>query len=347
MLTATVYAFVRAGFRFNWLVGLLAGLSFTIRPEGLALGLLCVGAMAHWQGLKRALCSSGLWLWAGTVGGVELWRWLSYGAPVPNTSKVKGLHTYLAAGLPWYATSGDDIIEWLSGTGGALGLLLVLFAWHSAPDRRRLWVASWACAIVLAFEFYSGGDWMLGYRYLQPMVPLYLAFVGGGAVRAFASLRPARHRLMAGLGIGLALLLAVYSWAPALRFRQDIHKYPNFIMASHDMTKAAQWLAEQYPPEYQIVCWRIGALGFYSNLIVLDVYGLTDRYIASNIFNRDRVSAYLKERKPELILQKGRPGEPPARSKEMFALPYRFVREFPQGSEETWVLYELDHPALR
>ncbi len=335
-----------AAFSFTSSTGLLAGIAFLVRPEGALIGLLFLGISAWRHGVRATARSGGPWIFAGVCFAAELWRLRYYGALLPNTALVKGF-TKLPSDLPWYGAFGDDMVEFLSQTGGAAALILILLALGSTRQRIRWVPALGICVALVAFEVYSGGDWMLCYRYLLPMLPFYASLVAAGIVEVFRILENnGTGRFLRAAVLGAVLVLAVGNWGFGIQFRSQQDEYPQFVMTSRDMTSAAKWMAGRYPSDYQITCWRIGALGYYSNLAVIDTIGLTDRTIAQTRHDDQARQRYLHERMPELVLAEGRPSVLPLEAREFNGYPYRFVREFKQGAQQTWLLYERAAPPV-
>jgi hypothetical protein len=72
----------------------------------------------------------------------------------------------------------------------------------------------------------------------------------------------------------------------------------------------AKYLNENYPSDYSIATSGIGALGFYSNMIIIDVLGLTDSQVAKGgivgndeIYSHGKSNAkYILKRKPSIIV---------------------------------------------
>ncbi|MGQ9584960.1 MAG: hypothetical protein ACUVXG_06120 [Anaerolineae bacterium] len=120
---------------------------------------------------------------------------------------------------------------------------------------------------------------------------------------------------------------------------------PNFIMTSEDLVPAARWVGEHYPSNYTIVCWRIGAMAYYSGLTLIDNgIGLTDRFVArqrfAGTFGDAVLQEYLRERNPELYMAGGWRGAVPRERIEVGGREYRFVQQFRQGNSQWWFLYE-------
>ncbi len=340
LVALLVYRLRRDELRIGAVTGLVGGALFATRPDGAlvvaALGLL---VLRH-GGIREVARMPGVWTLAAVVLGVEIFRWSYYGALVPHTAVVKGMMSRAGGStVPWYGTFGDDVVEFFAETGGVLALLLVARALRpGAADPRgaRLGVAAFVA--LASFTVYAGGDWMLGYRYVCPALPLYTSLAAAGAVAIW----PDDWRRGPGgvLALGLAAVTAVYGFSFGLRFRQDIRQYPQFVMTSRDMTAAAHWLREHYPPDTTLTCWRIGALRYWSGMRVIDTNGLTDAGVAQRLADPAALQAHLAERAPRLALVRGLPGEPAPPTQEMYGGVYRFVQEFPQGDTQTWRLYE-------
>lgn len=340
-VAAAAWAFARAEGRFDAATGLLASAAYLVRPDGLliggALGLLALRR----RGFAATLRAAGPWLLAGTVAAVAVWRLAYYGTWVPNTALVKGTLSFRGGeGLPWYGTFGDDLVELLAQTGGALALLPALLALGRHPDRLRVELALALCAAVFAFELYAGGDWMLGYRFLQPLLPFYLSLVGFGVADLYRRTALRGSRLAAPLFVGALLVVATSCWSYGLEFRQHQDEYPEYHMTSWLMTDAAHGLDGRYAPGTQIAADYIGALGYFTDLTVIDKFGLTDATIARAGHDPAARTAYIASRRPELVLVVRNPllAYPP--EQEMYGGRYRFVELLPMGVADPWLLYE-------
>lgn len=341
LLAAMALTCQRGGMRFSLAVGFLGALACLVRPDGLLMVLACwMACVVGRPGFPRRDLAG--WLPVLLLGAASLlFRKFYFNAWVPNTALVKGGFALVAQSkLPWYGTFGDDLAEFFSTTGGVFLLFMVFLALSLSRDRRGLVLGLLICASGLTFEIYAGGDWMMGYRFLQPMLPFYFALAAVGLVSTVRMLFPHGLGWIKGAAAALLIVIAMlHGWSQAIVFKRNERAYPQFVMLSRDMIDAARWMADRHPPESSIACWRIGALAYYTDFVVIDTIGLTDRTLAAAANEAER-EAYLRSRNPDLVLLPGQPGAPVQSPKMIYGLVYNHARTFPQGSDETWELYE-------
>ena len=149
--------------------------------------------------------------------------------------------------------------------------------------------ASWLTVLVL------GGDWMPHFRLLLPTFPIVALL----AARGVASSRRPRAAIVAGALLLLTILPGTIGYDMFLAERVTVTAF----------ARLGSRLATVLPPGTTIGCGSPGAIGFHSDLPVLDILGLTDRWIARHgavvgtqpgHFKTD--GAYVVERKPDLLL---------------------------------------------
>jgi hypothetical protein len=339
VVATAAWLFSRGAPRLGVGVGVGLALAWLIRPDGLLIGAAFAMLVALRRGRAGLMRSPGLWIWAGSVLATELWRLAYYGAWLPHTAHVKGAAGILHVTVPWYGLVGDDAVEFLAGTGGALALLPLLVALWSHPDRERIRLACAVCIAVVAFELYAGGDWMRGYRFLLPMLPFYLSLVSLGLLHAQRRIVPADPSRGAWVLAAAVAVVAGSCWSFGLEFRSRADEYPEYHMTSRPMAAAASWLAERYPERTSVHASYIGALGYFTRLVVIDDVGLTDAVLGRNR-SPERRSAYLHERNPDLVLLTERPGADFQTQRVFWGRRYAFVRSFPMGVEAPWLLFE-------
>lgn len=152
-----------------WLVaGALAfGLLTLVRPEQVFIAILALGAFAWFAPgrLRPAILFAAIPALIA-LAGLTAWRWSYYHALLPNSVVSKsggGVITQILGAK--YALSG-----FLSSIGCvALGLL----ALPRLVARNTAWTfVTIYCAAYAVFLFVSGGDWMPGFRFHAPLLPV-------------------------------------------------------------------------------------------------------------------------------------------------------------------------------
>lgn len=310
------------------------------RPEGVLFfpALVVFDIMKH-RRLSNKLFTAGV-VFVSSYAVFLLWRYSYYGYLLPNTFYAKP--PKISSNLPVVISGFDDIYRYVASTGGPLLFGLTVLVIVKSKTREKVYPMLPILAVVLTFQFYSGGDWMESYRYLVPMLPAYLVIGVFGLWWLLNRMNLKRKRLTFLAGI---TFLGLFNIGESASFYFQRDKYPNFVMTSEDLIPAAQWVGEHYPSDYTITCWRIGALAYYSRMDLIDtMWGLTDEYIAHSKYKgewtNEAQQAYLNKRNPELIMI----GAPRRASLENLiqvgGRTYKLVRHFRQGSGQWWVLYE-------
>lgn len=274
---------------FYGLVGLAVAL---LRPEGIAwvLGLAIVGALARRLDPQRRLAPArrvaGFLLTSGIgFGCFLLWRYSVYEAVLPNTVHAK-------AGL-----SGPVVVRGLKTVATYLLLFLSPLTLPAAlsvsrKGGRLAWVGA-ALALYGAFLAYNvvvGGDWMPMFRFLAPATP----FLAIGLAVLWERIGPRRGGALAAVSLALALLPAVGgSLVPegllrSLEFRSfrvgyqsEWDRLQRSIENLERFVQIGKGLRQRFGPEDSIAIGAIGAVGYYSGMIVYDRNGLVDPEVAA------------------------------------------------------------------
>ena len=230
--------------------GVVLGLLAMTRPEGVLVGGLIAGGSllgSRMNGI-RVLAP-----FVGLVVAMELFRWTTYGALVPNTFYAKAP----------VATDGLDYLStfWTLGLG-VVGPLVILPALRL--PRARLLVG--VLAVLLAGVAWSSGDWMPGYRRCS-LVLVGIAILGGvGAGLAQARVQQG----LVGIGalglLGGSLLSAVQG--------ADSGSFTHDRMADIGERAAASEQVET------VALVDIGRFGWHFTGSVVDLVGLTDAHLA-------------------------------------------------------------------
>jgi len=264
----------------GWGVGVSLALLGATRPEGVLIAILFVAVC-----LYRFGAGPTLWRVATPcvllLGLVELFRWHTYGALVPNTFEAKPPN--LNAGLLYF-------IEAVIFGIGVVPLLPCI----AALTRRSSRDIALVIVITAAATVISGGDWMPGFRRQIP-------FVLGVAVLCGAGLGGLR-RLAIPSAVLCVLAWIVGNAALGLSGKDSVHS------DTQDLAALGQRVAAT-PSIHSVALSDIGAFGWYYHGSILDLYGLTDRYLASlnSSDNRDPLAlAYVSSSAPDLVLLRSR-----------------------------------------
>jgi arabinofuranosyltransferase len=235
-----------------------------------------------------------MFLFGAIYGLYTVWRLSYFGALIPNTFYAK------TAGVQQVTEGWEYLRDFSVSHGGffiyVMVLVALVFRWGDAGIRYLALLGS----VFIGMVVYEGGDWMPLYRLFVPVLPILFLFFqegvrvlykvsqdwlkrhgGGNAGRVLAA-----ALVTAGLVFSLALLPGK---AREAMNRQDLYEKAH--------RRYAKWLAANTPPGDSIALSDIGQFGYYSDLPVIDLVGLTSPEIA-------RAEGLLHEKKvdPSLVL---------------------------------------------
>jgi hypothetical protein len=265
--------------RHSVLPATIAGLGVLIRPEG----LLLVGAVVGWQVLReRRVPVVAALTAAAPVLGMGILLALRYGSPLPHSMAAKqvayqgawpltnGAAMLMQAGLPGWSTYLLAVVPPLVGLPlaliGCATLLYLVRLGLPWLTRHALGWQPFVGFVLLYVAFYA----VVGLRgvrvfpwYLVPLIPFYLL----GAASGLARLGQLRGSWVA---VGLLVWqLPAIDWqqAPLLPSGESLWRETLLLDVGRE-------LAGSLPPDAVVAAPEIGALGYASNLRILDTVGL-------------------------------------------------------------------------
>ncbi len=327
---------------------------------GRATGALVLATLTRPDGALAAACVLGVHVLRQRASGLRVlrepalyalaialltgWRLLYFGSPVPNSfyAKVGGIP--LERGVQYLA-------EFLRSGGAWLALL----ALPAALDARA-WPAAALVLLTAAYTVAVGGDVFPFSRFLLPVLPALAALALCTVV--LASRRSPWLGAAASLALALAATQAIYGGPrQALRSpwptprRAALEQAWRENCEFHNIATRMGWRvraqAERGEPVDLVAAGSIGAIGWYSELPILDAFGLADPVIARHRGTRpagaialpghQRSHAdYLLSRRPAYIMLK-----PPGAVQFAAELDLRRHPDFEQQFEQVrrWGLY--------
>ncbi len=251
-----------------------------------------------------------------TALGYEAWRLWYYGSPLPNTYYAK-IEPSLSPTLVsvTFLRYLEPYLRTLGGTGLVAGLLAASVYKDKEHHSR---VLALVCAGYIGYVLLIGGDWMAGYRFMVPVLPILLMLVVSGARHILRGLGIKPHRTRAGAAVCLlaAVLIAatqVYAgigmirqWKP-----QFAPWYKNPTLDAKQLVPyggVADWIREHVDDTAVLATHQAGFVPFLTGLRTIDTFGITDRTLAHMAGDP---AAYRKSRVGALHwLEEGPPSTP-------------------------------------
>ncbi len=280
-------------------LGLLAGLSLWVRPDGLTLlgPILFVALLSETSWRLR-----GEALWKALLGfGALFFPYLLFnlalsGNPLPNTfyAKQAEFHAY------WLSkTFAERIADYLWPVLASPFLVLIPGAllWLVKNIRGRNWG-------VLA-----GLIWFLGYiviyftrlpayqhgRYIIPALPILYLWGVLGFLELVSS--PGMNRRIKSLWqITIVVLTVAFEFIGARQNAYDVY------WIESEMVETAKWVNKNIPPDARLAVHDIGALGFYVENPLVDMAGLISPEVVPFIRDEDRLAEYLDANSVDVLI---------------------------------------------
>ncbi len=269
------------------LMVLSAALGTLIRPEGALVFVIIIlhKLFVRKDKLKGCLLS--------TVGYIALllpflvFKIVYYGDILPNSfyAKTGFSSQHMQSGLEYF---------WLFlkhyGLWGALYLLPVLF-YKSLDQKQELFLLF--IYLYTLYVIVIGGDVLMVHRFFLPVLPfLYLFFVLA-AGKVFSGIKKRSLGIMVSvlliLCVSAATLLVPKKWIKGVRGREE--------SLVEKMRFWGETLSGFYGSNFVVAASTIGALSYYVDAKVIDMLGLTDRYISRHPETIPGMVSSWKERK--------------------------------------------------
>jgi len=275
-------------------LGLLAGLSVWVRPDGLTLlpPVLMVILLRE-PGWRSRLIS--LLRFSLGFGALFLFYLLFNlaigGTPMPNTFYAKQAEYASWQSLPFMERLGQMSLQLL--VGPALALIPGVIAWVIRSIRLRswgslaaiLWCFGYLFLYISRLPVYQHG------RYIMPAMPLFFLF----GLLAFAEFDAGKlfqryHWIVQTIWRGSAAMLVLgFIALGANSYAQDV------AVIESEMVVTARWAAQNLPPDAIIAAHDIGALGYFDDHALIDLAGLISPEVIPFIRDEAHLASFLNE----------------------------------------------------
>jgi hypothetical protein len=219
-----------------------------------------------------------------------------FGALFPNPYYAKAQTANFFRVINFVGGGWGYVFDWLSSSRTFLlvPVLLLGVPWRSELSVRL------ACALVLAqlvFVLYAGGDWMMEFRFIAPILPL-LAVAVAAALDFLSTRFAARHITYVTAVIAVVLAFGTIA---ELRTSRATPTTPTAVVAAigDEFVKLARRLNIEHPT---LADHDAGGTSWAANIDVVDLGGLGDRAIAQHMSDPDFMRHYIfVERRPTFI----------------------------------------------
>lgn len=226
-------------------------------------------------------------------------RFSYYGYPFPNTyyAKTGFSMEYLLAG--WDYFRGFQVSYMLYGVASAVGLIPLLRIKKEGNNESFRSAILLVAFVVLysMYIIYVGGDVLAMYRFFLPVLPISLVLLIGAIFEIGERLR--EKNISFGIPVSIVLCLVATAYMGHANYHEGREEYERKVSLEKGLVEKMKltglWLkakqAEMGRPLI-LAATTIGALSYYSEVVVIDMIGLTDAEIAHNPKIIPEVSQY-------------------------------------------------------
>jgi len=210
-----------------------------------------------------------------------------YGEILPNTF-------YAKTGFGWeYIESGWDYFWLFLKHYGLWGFPYLLPIWFCKSWGQKFKFLVLFTYVYTLYIILIGGDGLKAHRFFLPVIPwLYLFLLMGVEKITYRSKRHWARLTVSGLCI---TFMAVLFFVTPRNYIRDAKIAGNGLVRK--MKYWAETLSQHYGSNFTIAASTIGALSYYTNARVIDMIGLTDKYIPRHPEHIPGIISSWRERK--------------------------------------------------
>ena len=266
-----------------WRTALCAVLLSLSRPESLLVILLSLGPVLLPPEPDRLR-------WLRRLGTMVLpavafywvWKWRTFGTLMPNTASAKARPLAgLVITIDFFVFIFPFLLAWLATRAGRVATL---------TERQLLWVVSGFLLAAVNVASQVGHYYRFFLPVLAPLLALP-ALAGEGL-----AVEPEGSRRAPVWSAAAATLTLLYALAPSLAMKVYGDREVAGYRSAHERVGAL--LQRRYPSTAVLAASDCGLIPYISGMKTIDIWGLTDRRIATRGFS----VSYVLEQRPEAIV---------------------------------------------
>ncbi|HCB01977.1 MAG TPA: hypothetical protein DEP19_06305 [Anaerolineae bacterium] len=300
-IVTTVLILLMTNSRRYLTLGLLAGLSVWIRPDGLTLLAPIAFTIFFTEQDMHSRLRAFFPVLIG-FGSIFLFYLLFNlaigGTPMPNTFYAKQAEYASWQALPIFERLGQMLLQLL--VGPSLVLVPGVIAWVIKSVREKnwgniaaiLWCFGYLYLYTSRLPVYQHG------RYLMPAMPIFFLF----GLLAFAEFDKSKlfnryHWVGQAIWRGSVVMFVVaFIFLGARSYAQDVG------VIESEMVVTAKWVAENVPAGRTIAAHDIGALGYFDEHPLIDLAGLISPEVIPFIRDEEQLAEFLNENAADYLI---------------------------------------------
>ncbi len=289
--SAIIFYLLRKKANHYW-IGLCIGLLVCIRPDGItllgpALFILTINILQ-----KKQRLNSFLLLLGGLVLPLLVYGYHNYslsGTILPNTFFAKSAEYRELLSIPLINRYLSLFTILLSGAGLLLfpGFLWSIF---SVIKKRDFWSMSsilWIFGYIFSYAIRLPVTYQHG-RYLIPVIPIYFLTGYEGTLDIIERITQKKRTIYRRIILVSLVITSATFLVPGISvFTTDV-KTINKLMV-----EPALWLRDHTSADSIVAAHDIGAIGYYSERVIVDLAGLIDPNVVPIIRNETELEAYI------------------------------------------------------
>jgi len=291
-LATLVLCLLISGSRKYFGLGLLAGLTVWVRPDGITLlgpiALVLMLSQSNWKSRMRALLF--MLLGFGSLFSLYLLFNLTVsGSPLPNTFYAKQAEYAILMEKPFFSRLVGELLQPLIGVGIILLLGFLISAFGAIQKRNWGVVAAvlWLVGFLGLYAWRLPVTYQHG-RYVIPGMPIFFLLGLAGIVHIGLHATGQQRRLtILFTNIVVGILLVLFWVRGAAGYSQDV------AFIESEMVDSARWTAVNLPLTARVAAHDIGALGYYGNHDLVDLAGLVSPEVIPFLRDETKLASYL------------------------------------------------------